>query len=103
MNDPIKILIVDDEEGTIETLGDILDFSGYLVDSAIDSLTAIEKIKLNGIDIVLMDFKMPGMNGVEIFRKVIKINPELKIIFRTSYYHEETMNEALREGAAISR
>ncbi len=99
MDDDVKILIVDDDISGIEILGDVLDFEGYIVDSAENGLEAIEKVKNNGMKVVLMDFKMPGMNGVEVFREVIKINPELKIIFTTAYYNEETMKAALNEGA----
>lgn len=100
MNDKkTKILIVDDNSSMIETLTDILLLYPYRVDSAEDGPTAIEKVKKNGMAVVLMDYKMPGMNGVEAFREMIKINPGLKIIFITAYYTEKTINEALDEGA----
>jgi len=94
-----KILIVDDDLNILESLADILFLEGYEVISTDNGQKAIESVKSNNIKIVLMDYKMPGMNGVEIFREIMKINSGLKVIFITACYNEKIMNIALKEGA----
>lgn len=83
-----------------ETLSDILELEGFDVFKVESGLDAVEFIKGNTVEIILMDFKMPGMNGVEAFREIIKINSKMKVIFITGYYQEELIQNALEEGAA---
>jgi CheY-like chemotaxis protein len=98
MHDKIKILIVDDEPNILSTLADILQVLNYTVLTANDGVEAIETVKKEKIDVVLMDFKMAGMNGVEVSREIIKIDQSLKIIFITGYYDENVVKDALHEG-----
>lgn len=92
------ILIVDDEKNMLVTLEDILEDLGYDISTASSGLLALEVMRTKTIDVVLMDYKMPGMNGVETFREIKKIDPSVKLIFITAYYEENIINEALAEG-----
>ncbi len=94
----LKILIVDDEQSMLITLGDILETLGYEIITADNGYKAIEIVKNDTIDVVLMDFKMPGLNGVETLKEICKINPSIKTIFITAYYDEKVLNEGLSEG-----
>jgi two-component system response regulator HydG len=98
MPGPVTILIVDDEPGMLITLKDILDALGYAVITVEDGYQAIEVVKKETIDVALMDFKMPGINGVETFKQIEKIDPSIKTIFITAYYDERILSEALAEG-----
>lgn len=98
MTESLKILIVDDEQSMLITLEDILKVMGYSVFTAGNGEQSIELVKKEQIDVVLMDYKMPGMSGVEAFREIIKIDPSINVIFITAYYDESVIREALSEG-----
>ena len=99
MGEKTRLLIVDDDSGMTETLADILSDMGHDVDMAGDGYRAIEMIETNAYDVVLMDVKMPGINGVETFKRVKHISPSTKFIMMTAYSLEDLLNEALEEGA----
>lgn len=94
-----SILIVDDDLGMTETMSDILVDMGYEVAVAGNGYKAIDMIKEKAYDIVLMDIKMPGINGVETFKKIKKIRPSTKVIMMTAYSVEDLIKEAVSEGA----
>lgn len=93
------ILVVDDEPGMLETLTDLLEEFGYTVETANNGKEAIEKVKANPFDIVFMDIKMPGINGVETFRQLKKIRPGIVVMMMTAYSVEQLIDEAIQEGA----
>jgi len=94
-----NVLIVDDDIGMTETLSDILDESGYDVEVANDGFQAIERVKARAFDVILMDIKMPGINGVKTYKKIKKIRPEAAVMMMTAYSVEALVAEALKEGA----
>jgi DNA-binding NtrC family response regulator len=94
-----RILIVDDQVGMLETFTDILEAKGYHVETAEDGFTAIDKVKQNPFDIIFMDIKMPGINGVQTFREIKKINEKTRVIMMTAYAVEDLIKEAIEEGA----
>lgn len=95
----IKILVVDDQIGMLETFTDILEDKGYNVETAEDGFTAIDKVKAGSFDIIFMDIKMPGINGVQTFREIKKINDKTRVIMMTAYAVEDLIKEAIEEGA----
>lgn len=99
MDEKTSILIVDDDHGMTETMSDILDDKGYDIAVAGDGYRAIEMIRERAYDIALMDIRMPGINGVDTFKKIKQINPSTKVIMMTAYSVEDLVKEALREGA----
>lgn len=99
MKEKISILIVDDDIGMIETLRDIFELEGYEVHMAADGYKAIEMVKNTGFDVILMDIKMPGLNGVETFMQVHEISPGTKVIMMTAYALEDLIKKAITEGA----
>lgn len=74
-----KILLVDDEQELIDIYASKLKEAGYVVVSALDGTQCLEKAKAEKPDLILLDLKMPGMNGVDVFEK-LKDDPELKNI-----------------------
>ena len=94
-----SILLVDDDKDMTETLSDILIDMNYRVETANNGLEAVEKIKTNAFDTVLLDMKMPGINGVETFKEIKRIRPEAVVMLTTAYSVEELVAEALEEGA----
>lgn len=83
----ITILIVDDEENVREYLNEILKTKCKTIFIAQDGIEAVECYKKNWdiIDVIVMDIKMPGMNGFKAIRKILQINPKAKVIAQTAY------------------
>lgn len=99
MKNQISILIVDDEAPQRITLSGHLKELGYMVYEAESADSAIKLIKENLIDIVLSDFQMPDKTGLDLFREIKKINPEIYFILFTAYGTVETAVEIMKEGA----
>ncbi len=95
-----KILIVDDEEGIRESLKLILGdhYNLILTEDSEQALECVDNAK--DIGLVLMDIKMPKMNGLEVLSEIKKKCPDLKVIIVTGYKSVETATEAVRLGAS---
>jgi two-component system, OmpR family, response regulator ChvI len=80
-----RILIVDDEVDitTIYTLG--LQDNGFKVDAFNDPLQALSDLKNGSYNLALLDYKMPNMNGLELYREIRKVNAKVKICFVTAF------------------
>jgi DNA-binding NtrC family response regulator len=94
-----NILVVDDLKNSRLTLGGILEDEGHNVVLAENGYQAIEAARQLPFDLIFMDIKMPGINGVQTFREVKKINPQATVIMMTAYSVEDLVREALEEGA----
>jgi len=94
-----RILIVDDEEVMRDSLSDWLREDGYDVVAVESGAEAIEKVKAEAWNALLVDLKMPGMDGIEVVRQVKKISPELPMIMVTAYATVDTAVQAMKEGA----
>ncbi len=99
MQEKTSILVVDDQIGMLETFTDILEDKGFSVATAEDGFQAIKKVKEGQFDIIFMDIKMPGINGVQTFREIKKINPKAAVVMMTAYSVEDLVKEAIEEGA----
>jgi CheY-like chemotaxis protein len=93
-----NVLVVDDNSDLLDTFSLILKRRGYNVDTANEGFAAIEKFKKYHFDVILMDVVMPGMNGVEAFRRISEIDPGVKVILMTAYYDESELRKALTNG-----
>ena len=94
-----SILVVDDEVDTCRNLSDILTDLGYRVDVAHDGLTALELVRQKPYDVALLDLKMPGMDGLTLYREIKKIRAGTVAIVVTAYSGGDTTSEALAAGA----
>jgi CheY-like chemotaxis protein len=90
---------VDDLESHRKTLRAILDEIGYEVSEAEDGKHAVAIAGTKHHDIILMDVLMPGMNGLETFEEIRKIDGDVKVIFVSGFVLEESVRNALGEGA----
>ena len=97
MSEKLKVLVVDDNEDFCRNVTDILELKDYEVASAYDGFKGLELVKENGFDMVLMDVKMPVMDGVETYRKLKEITPATPVIMVTAFAVEDLIREALRE------
>ncbi|MGB6856643.1 MAG: response regulator [Terracidiphilus sp.] len=94
-----SILVVDDEVDTCSNLSDILTDLGYSVDVAHEGQTALEMVRQKPYDVALLDFKMPGMDGLTLYREIKKLRADTVAIVVTAYAGGETKAEALAAGA----
>ncbi len=95
-----NILIVDDNTSNLKTLTDILNVTGYQVQSAIDGESALQKVKEKQPELILLDYKMAGMNGIEVCQH-LKSNPKTKtipIIFISAHGDAELKIKAIETG-----
>ncbi|KKQ22036.1 hypothetical protein A2999_00645 [Candidatus Wolfebacteria bacterium RIFCSPLOWO2_01_FULL_38_11] len=95
-----KILVVEDDMPTLEAIGLKLKEQGFLVENAFDGEEAMEKIKENNYDLVLLDILLPKKNGFEIIREM-KTNDNLKnikILVFSNLNHSESVTWALSQG-----
>jgi len=95
----VRILVVDDEETFRETFAQILREESYEVETATDGYEAIEKVKTKAPDIIFLDIKLPGMNGVETLKMIREINPGTTTLMMTAYSVSGLVREGLKEGA----
>lgn len=98
MTDRAKILVVDDELGPRESLRMILK-DRYDVTTVDSGISAVEYAKLNPVDIVLLDIRMPGLDGIETLKKIKQIRPEVEVVLITAYASVDTAQEAVRYDA----
>ena len=93
------ILLIDDEASIRRTLKEILEFEKYQVLEAPDGFSAIDIFKKSAIDIVLLDIKMPKMDGLEVLDFLQEINPEVPVIMISGHGNIDTAVEAVKKGA----
>jgi|SRR3990170_5536470 len=93
------ILIVDDEPALVDALTNYLLFLDYLVDSAMDADSAMEKVATGKFKIVLTDIVMPGLDGIELLRRIKNINPGIQVIMMTGQPTLMRASESLQDGA----
>ena len=96
---PRTILIADDERGIRDSLQRLLEFESYTVVLANDGPSALGRIREDGIDLVLLDIKMPGMDGLEVLSHIHEEQPELPVVIISGHGTIQTAVEATRLGA----
>lgn len=98
-NSQIKILIVDDEQIVRDSLTHWFEEDGYIVESAVDGFDVLKDFQPGKYDIMLVDIKMPKMNGLELLEKVKSIDPDCIVIIITAYASVPSAVQALKNGA----
>ncbi len=93
------ILIVDDEKNIRLTLSQALETLGAEIDTAANGDEALTKLKEKEFGLILLDIRMPGMDGMEVLRRVRDIRPDIRIIMITAYGTIESAVEAMKLGA----
>ncbi len=94
-----RILVVDDELFVRELLLEFLSTEGYEVSLADSGEKAVKLMETQPAEVVLVDLKMPGIDGIETFKQIKKIAPDTLAIIMTGYPTIESSIEALRQGA----
>lgn len=94
-----KILIVDDQNGIRVLLMEVFGSEGYKTYQASNGKLALDIVSKESPDIVLLDMKIPGMDGLEILKHIKLINPDIKVIMMTAYGELDVIKEATELGA----
>jgi len=95
-----SVLIVDDEKNIRLTLSQALEVLEVETDTAANGEEALAKLKEKEFGLILLDLKMPGMDGMDVLRQVSKIRPDIRIVILTAYGTVESAVEAMKLGAA---
>jgi len=93
------VLVIDDQPGIRRLLAEVLQEDGYDVAVAANGQEALQKVKEITPALILMDMKMPGMDGLETFRELRKIGKAERVIMMTAYGELELVKEAINLGA----
>jgi DNA-binding NtrC family response regulator len=95
------VLIVDDDRQMVKTIAAVLKLHGWTTFSAYSGEEAIQATTAHRFSAVLMDVKMPGINGVDAFRSIRQTRPGTPVILMTAYAAQELLDQAEREGALM--
>lgn len=95
-----KILVVDDEVKTCEILKEFLEIKGYGVITSNNGMDALEKVKHEKPEIMLLDLKMPGMEGMDVLKETREISPETMVIVYTAHGNLTSAIDAIRLNAS---
>lgn len=94
-----RILVIDDDQGICHLLARILQKEGFNVVAETSPSNAINSFKSNNFDLVITDFYMPEMNGLELLGEIKNINPDVDVIVMTAYASIDNAVDAMRKGA----
>ncbi len=80
-----RVLVVDDDRGCAEIVAQMLRDCGCTVDVAVDGQAALDLVTRNSYALVVLDYQMPGMDGVEVYRRAVELRPGLPALLVTAY------------------
>jgi excisionase family DNA binding protein len=95
-----RVLVVDDESSIRDLLSKTLALADYDVEAAADGKTALERFKMVSYDLLIIDLKMPGMDGLTVIREARRHKADLPVIIITGFSSESTAIEALNLGVS---
>jgi len=97
--EPKRILVVDDEKNIRLTLTQALESDEWQTDTAVNGEEALQKLQESEFDLMLLDLKMPGIDGMEVLRHVAEDRPDVRVVIITAYGTIESAVEAMKLGA----
>jgi len=97
----MKILVVDDEQEVLDLFRDIFLKQDYEIECALSGKSTLEMIDKNRPDVVLLDIKMPEMDGIQTLEEIKKKDPSIEVVMLTAYgYNDKLINESIQKGAS---
>lgn len=99
VSQPPMILVVDDDPDTCEALGDLLEHEGYRVHTVHDGREAIQQVRQLHYEAVLLDMRLPDLDGLSVLKTVMDVDPKLPVIILTAYASTENKVGSLSKGA----
>jgi DNA-binding response OmpR family regulator len=98
----LSILVVDDDPMICKTMCDVIRLKGYLCDSVYDGIQAISRLREKTYQCVFMDIKMPGKNGVEVFKEIREIAPKTLVVLITAFTSDNLVQEAKKLRVSVT-
>jgi DNA-binding response OmpR family regulator len=95
----IRVLMVDDNKEHVNLCAEYLPKDGFALDPAYNAMEALVKIKENKYDIIVLDYALPDMNGIDLMKKIKPLNLNVPMIFVSAYDDPDLSFEAMRAGA----
>jgi YesN/AraC family two-component response regulator len=100
MNKQISVVIVDDDEAILDSLKTGLSLQGYDCETATNGKSALELIRNTSFEVMITDFDMPHMNGLELTKRVKELKPDMKVIVIIGYSEKFSHDEAIALGVS---
>ena len=95
----LPLLIVDDNPDACRTAAKLIGWAGdYETDTATDAFAALEMVQHKAYALTIIDYQMPGMNGIELFRRMKEVRPDIKAIFLTGFTTIDVVFPAIDAG-----
>jgi CheY-like chemotaxis protein len=94
----VNILVVDDEPPIMQLCVKVLEQSGHAVDGFTRGEEALTKLAAHPADLLVVDYKMPGLNGFEVIQRARSLRPELRVVMITGHGTREVIGEAMQAG-----
>ena len=95
----MRIMLVDDEERFLSTTKRLLEKRGVTTATAVSGVEALEKLRMENVHVVILDVKMPGMDGIETLAEIKRLYPLVEVIMLTGHGTIESAVEGLKSGA----
>ena len=95
---PTRILVVDDDRSSCRIIERMLIRWGYEVDTCLDPFEAVSMVQQYDYHLAILDYQMPGMNGVELYHQIRALRPDLPAIFETAYARIDVVFAAIEGG-----
>ena len=96
---PLRVLIVDDDKDFVESMGELIELAGHQTVLSYNGIEALKIFKQNNIDLILLDYKMPGLNGLETLLEIRKMNSTVPIIMMSAFADTDLIYNAKKQGA----
>jgi len=94
-----RVLVVDDDRDHAESVADLLELDGFDIELAFNGEQAIASFSRSDFDVTLLDFRMPGMDGIQTLNKCRAIKPDANVVMMTGYRAEQLIADAVKGGA----
>jgi DNA-binding NtrC family response regulator len=93
-----SVILVDDDEAILDSLRTGLSLHGYQCETASSGKSALQLINNTSFDVMITDLDMPGMNGLELTKRVKELKPDMKVIIMTGFFQNFSYDEAIAMG-----
>jgi DNA-binding NtrC family response regulator len=101
MPDTANVLIVDDDEAVRQLFSDIISLLGFSSKSVADGVTALQQLRSSNFSLVILDMRIPGMNGLETYKGIRQFDSSVPVVLTTGFGMDESVKEALGMGALL--